>query len=347
MPRIPRTQQTVSAQGRPLPYSTGDGYAAPGRAMQQLGKSIASAGKSVAGALGGIGDAAAQDAEQHALFNAKLDLTNFQGDQAQFQSEFDSSITGDGTGHVEAREQSFDTSFDTSLRQKYASAPEPVRQFVELSGAKLRNNFVNRSQRTAVGQRQTFYQDSTQQMLQTQVLPQLDGDVGSLEQSLDATERIIQSVPSTDQKMIAGLREKAASEIYKTWKAKAGPDAYEVGKGIAAEYTGRLKKAAPLGEIFKDRTPSAAERRAIFQKGGVVVNLDTNWAKAGKQTSPMGGDPGQCDGRTAVGGRSLRARHCRHLRQEVRHLSQSPRGHTLTKRTGTVGDDPHRALFCQ
>lgn len=40
-------------------------------------------------------------------------------------------------------------------------------------------------------------------------------------------------------------------------------------------------------QIIDSYTPSPAERRKIFQKGGVVVNLDTNWAKGSKPTSPM------------------------------------------------------------
>ena len=34
-------------------------------------------------------------------------------------------------------------------------------------------------------------------------------------------------------------------------------------------------------------TPTPEERKQVFEKGGVVVNLDTNWAKKGQQTGPM------------------------------------------------------------
>lgn len=39
--------------------------------------------------------------------------------------------------------------------------------------------------------------------------------------------------------------------------------------------------------IFDKDAPTAQERREIFSKGGVVVNLDTNWAKSGRATEPM------------------------------------------------------------
>jgi len=41
------------------------------------------------------------------------------------------------------------------------------------------------------------------------------------------------------------------------------------------------------GPIFIDKTPSRSERVDIQRKGGIVVNLDTNWAKGDQQTSPM------------------------------------------------------------
>lgn len=41
------------------------------------------------------------------------------------------------------------------------------------------------------------------------------------------------------------------------------------------------------GPISIDSTPSPNERAEIFRKGGVVVNLDSNWAKDNRQTSPM------------------------------------------------------------
>ena len=99
MPRIPRSTQQSTANATPLPHSTGDGYAAVGRATQGLGQSIASAGKSIAGAFEGMQN----EQEQHEMFKAKLDLTKFQGEQSVYQNDYDTNIQGDGAGHVEQR----------------------------------------------------------------------------------------------------------------------------------------------------------------------------------------------------------------------------------------------------
>jgi len=39
--------------------------------------------------------------------------------------------------------------------------------------------------------------------------------------------------------------------------------------------------------VFDGATPTAAERRSIRASGGIVVNLDTNWAKGDRPTQPM------------------------------------------------------------
>ncbi len=39
--------------------------------------------------------------------------------------------------------------------------------------------------------------------------------------------------------------------------------------------------------VFDKDTPTASERRKIASEGGIVVNLDTNWAPAGRTTEPM------------------------------------------------------------
>jgi hypothetical protein len=47
-------------------------------------------------------------------------------------------------------------------------------------------------------------------------------------------------------------------------------------------------QAAPAQfRILDQHAPSVAERNKIFRSGGVVINLDTNWAPKGKATSPM------------------------------------------------------------
>ncbi|HUS97200.1 MAG TPA: hypothetical protein VMX97_10705, partial [Hyphomicrobiaceae bacterium] len=43
----------------------------------------------------------------------------------------------------------------------------------------------------------------------------------------------------------------------------------------------------PTYKIIENNVPTPSQRRDIFAKGGVVVNLDTNWAPSGRSTTPM------------------------------------------------------------
>lgn len=228
MAKIPRSEQSQVANPTPLPGSTGGGYTAVGEATQGLGKSIASAGQSIAGALEG---AAAED-EQHQMFQAKLAMTEFQGQQAAYQQDYDASISGDGASHVDTRLSGYDQSFQKDIRNRFANAPEKVRQFVELSGSHLRNNALNSSTSTAVRQRGIYYAETTQGVLERQILPQVTGDPKSLEMALQASEGVLGSIP--DQRVAGKLREPMAKAIYDQWKAQAGPNAY----AIAREYVG-------------------------------------------------------------------------------------------------------------
>lgn len=108
----------------------------------------------------------------------------------------------------------------------------------------------------------------------------------------------IQKLSSADQQHVYGLM-----EIYKN----AGGDpiaditkSFNNVQGLAKEVIAPIVEAAP-GEVPKEMmgeasfqvfgqgtaTPTVEQRKEIFKKGGVVVNLDTNWAKKGQQTAPM------------------------------------------------------------
>lgn len=304
MARIPRSDQGTSANGTRLPGSSGGGYSAVGEATQQLGSSIAKAGQSIGAAFEG---AAAED-EQHQMFQAKLALTEFQGQQAAAQTEYDAGISGDGAGHVDTRIASYDQGYQKNLRNRFANAPEKVRQFIELGGAHLRNNALTSSTNAAVRQRGVYYAESATNVLQQQILPQISGDPKSLEMALQATDGVLGSIP--DKRIAADLKQKMAKAIFEQWQNTAGPNAY----AIAKEYTGQEigdRKGGGAGSFatgqfdgvkgktgtqsgasshptnILPRPPSHSERRAIFSKGGVVINLDTNSTTTPGQTSPM------------------------------------------------------------
>jgi hypothetical protein len=49
----------------------------------------------------------------------------------------------------------------------------------------------------------------------------------------------------------------------------------------------RLDQELSYGFWKEGSVPTPEERKKVFEKGGVVVNLDTNWAKRGVQTGPL------------------------------------------------------------
>lgn len=106
-------------------------------------------------------------------------------------------------------------------------------------------------------------------------------------------------------------KSKIDAELFGTklqWLQANDPDAYEkaleeagqlereeieqpkAGDATQDTWRGPGSDGKPLGSlprIYEDRVPTVADRRAVFKKGGVVVNLDTNWAKGDRQTAPM------------------------------------------------------------
>lgn len=72
------------------------------------------------------------------------------------------------------------------------------------------------------------------------------------------------------------------AESYARAKEMLAPHRAErvTAKSVSQGITGQWK-------VFDKATPTAAERRQIRASGGVVVNLDTNWAKGDRPTQPM------------------------------------------------------------
>lgn len=119
MPRIPRNEQTVGFGAQQMPFSSGDGYQAPGRATEQLGRSI----QGLAGPLASLGGALA--AQQEKTDGYKDDLTTL-----EFKNEWDldnikaqQDYQGDGTGFAAERAQRYQ-----DLQQKYLPRLSPQGQ---------------------------------------------------------------------------------------------------------------------------------------------------------------------------------------------------------------------------
>lgn len=98
----------------------------------------------------------------------------------------------------------------------------------------------------------------------------IDADIANAAQPLDGGKPDIDRLREIDRRLRMAPRGALAPE--------AKPDGS----------LGPRADAAPgAWKVYDKDVPTAAERKAIFNGGGVVVNLDSNWAKGDKPTSPM------------------------------------------------------------
>jgi len=113
MPVIPRVSgPTVGFQPAMQPGTSGDAYAAPGRAMQGLGQSIAS--------LGATLDARGNDEDE---YRANLELVKWQNQQDISRIKSENDFNGDPRGYANGQLQSFDSSV-ADLRTRLPNNPK-------------------------------------------------------------------------------------------------------------------------------------------------------------------------------------------------------------------------------
>lgn len=94
MVRIPRSEQTVAFQPAMMPGTSGDAYAAPGRAMQGLGQAIA-----------GLGDAFSAKANAEDDYNTKLKMLQWSNETDLESIQRQNTYTGDGTNYTADTQQ--------------------------------------------------------------------------------------------------------------------------------------------------------------------------------------------------------------------------------------------------
>jgi len=134
MPRIPRTEQSVEFAPRPQPFTSGEGYEAPGRAMQALGKGIQSVGEAAV-AWDKVQDKEAEFDDKlkvaTALNSADADLLNFrenyQGDGSDYEAksqEIYQKHMDPLTGELRSRrmQQSFPLLYEQQRGSRYEAA---------------------------------------------------------------------------------------------------------------------------------------------------------------------------------------------------------------------------------
>jgi hypothetical protein len=248
--RIPRSEQTVGVSANQQPYSVGDGYEAPGRALAQAGQAVSYAA-----------NAWDQQQEDLDMFQAKEALVNFTGDQTKKQAEWDDNIQGDGRGHTEQRLTQYDTDF-ADVKTRVSQRPK-VQQYVDLHGAEFRNRYQTQSFRREREQMAISYGLSAHRMIQDRIVPNLTGDIDTTTKALADVDALLDSTPSMPTVIREEIRKNAAKEVYQAWLMKAGPDA-----GVQAEEIIKQRQAAELGRP-KDGLPGAFGETAAPRASGV------------------------------------------------------------------------------
>lgn len=128
MVKLPRAEQKSIYSPADMPHLVGEGWTAPGRALQGLGKAIGSLG------------AALQDAEDYVdprqLQEAKLAQLEFINNWNRDELEFRASYTGDGKDYGQTRSELFEQRSQDFMNQW----PEPVRRRLAIPQERFRGS---------------------------------------------------------------------------------------------------------------------------------------------------------------------------------------------------------------
>lgn len=280
-----------------------------GAAGGAMGRAIASAGNAIGDAIGSLAAAAKASGDKFALPEAQLELETR-------LTEYDRNAYGnageDGSGLYGYTDGA--KGIVQEVYEKYGSRmdPDDQRRFQIKAGYNIlgrSTRAIEQSQRLAVG-----YADKKEGQLYASWTERLaeGGGWANDEQVQGAWSAIRDSVnarvghtytedqaKAREQQLLGDFTAKRLA-----WLAENDPAAFDAlsskaSKGIVDENaerqveTGRpqsqrMPSVQPSDVIFStSRVPTSSERRSIFRGGGVVVNLDTNWAKGNQQTSPL------------------------------------------------------------
>lgn len=302
MARIPRSNNVVNFTSANMPYSSGGGYSAVGRAKQQLGNGTSDLGRGIGSAVSAVAEASTEGSDHL----ANLELLKWANQNAADEREHQANYTGTGRGYQGERSEWFGGR-EQALTQKLdeIGASPRLRQKAQL--------FVERERGSYQGQWDNYGYKRWQGHLIGETDATITGEVAKLselppdqigagmERLITPFKQMIDELPGLSPSQRESLHGATAQKILETLQGKFGNDPryYPIMKQMIAKYVAEARtesKAAATGSgpiepfkgpIFIDRTPSRTERVEIQRKGGIVVNLDTNWAKGDKQTSPM------------------------------------------------------------
>ncbi len=300
MPRIPVTDNVVEFRGAMQPTSSGGGYSAVGEAVKGFGN-----------ALGNVAAAFDAKIKEEDDFQDKLTELNWVNAQTEQSIKQRADWTGDNPdGTALSWHGKRTESFNNDLLPKMRT--EEGRKRAQLRFATTGHNFYEADLSWEYGKRSDkIFNDTHGTILNTFRGVDL-ADPTNVDQQIAGTlagiDAIISKTPLPEgrrQQLAKDASDFAIAKMRETYEKAGKIDEFYPAmermirsRGIDPANPPRPQAVSPISApIFDERVPSMAERQKIFQSGGVVVNLDTNWAKGDKQTTPMVVIP---DGATAA-----------------------------------------------
>jgi hypothetical protein len=236
----------VGVSGNALPASTGDGFAAPGKALQQAGQQVSAFALQLQ-----------KQEEDLGTFEVQRGYQEFVNERDRYRREADAAIEGDGRGHADRLDAEDEQAFG-EFRTRYGHIPPRARERVELQWGRDRNRFSNRSFGAQQRRIEPFYIEQSDNHFTANIQPRLfqrDEHGVLIEPRLDSIRRgsamvdqWLDGAAGLPPTVRENIRRSMARRMYDQWLSLAGPEA-------AAERAEVIKEL----ELNRQRDPSTSD----------------------------------------------------------------------------------------
>lgn len=204
--------------------STGDGYEAPGKALQKLGEGVTS-----------FALAFEKQQDELADFEGRNKYQAFVNEVDKRRREADVNVTGDGRGHTDRLDADSDTAFQRFIGENQHLPPRTQRR-LQLQYGGDRNRFSTRSFVAEQNRIGPYFEEQSNTWFNTNIVPRLfetDPETGqpvtdratSVNRAAAEIDRFIDGAPGMPPAVRERIRAEMAKRVYQAWQNSAGPDA--------------------------------------------------------------------------------------------------------------------------
>jgi len=222
---IARSERSVTPNPTPLPTVDANGDAI-GQAVQKLGTGLASFATKMA-----------DDREDLDDFETNMALTKFHAAQDLRQRDYDNAVTGDGRDHTANRLTEFDQDAETVLKTIPNNSKQ--QQKAQLFVAKLRGSYGERSLTTQLDHIDTYKAQDLTNFGFGQVVPQITGDIKSVDGALAQIDVALAGTRLPDAKK-AQVRQALAKAAFDRWFDQSGADGKTQAEDLITHFGGSL-----------------------------------------------------------------------------------------------------------